>query len=222
MLRYSNLYFTVHSLKVCTLGGGFHSISREPKSPGSVIWRSCGGATKLKTKQRVKEVVDVKKKRKKKVIKFDEMKNAAAGCRGKLGGCLIASTQQTRTTSPPAYAKTNSSCWYSKKTVKNHWRGTKMPQYLWHSLSNCYKQNCCPGMNFQVLQLLTYNLWYLPTAVRTSILAGIAFSTYTNIGWQITSCCQRNVYYLSITETNHPSCFKYSFQAYWRLVKETR
>lgn len=37
VLRYSHLYFTVHSLEVCTLGGGFHSISREPKSPGSVM-----------------------------------------------------------------------------------------------------------------------------------------------------------------------------------------
>lgn len=89
VLRYSKLYFTVHFLKVWMWSGGFHSTSREPRSPGSVIWRSRGGATTLKTEQRVKQNVQVKKTNPKQSWKlsvwyFDmNCWNAAAGCGGK-------------------------------------------------------------------------------------------------------------------------------------------
>lgn len=227
VLRYSNWYFTVHSLKAWTWAGGFHSTSREPRSPGSVIWRSRGGATTLKTKQRVNRVSKWGKQTQSShescwcgmllLLWFVEMQlldveGSAAGCSP---GCLKPSSQQTHTSSAPAHPPKTSFCWCSEKALKDHWKGTQNATF-WHSFSRYFKQNCCLGMTFHVLYLLTFNSWYLPTF--SSLISANMFSTHTNTAWQIKACCQGDLYSLTIIDINHSYCFKYSFQVHYRLL----
>lgn len=139
VLRYSNLYFTVHSLKVCTWGGGFHSTSRGPRSPGSVIWTSRGGATTLKTKQRVKPSVKVKKTNTKQswnlLVWYVGMIcwNAAAGCGGKCcwlqPGVFNTLFSTNNTSSAPAHPTKTSFTGAQRKHSRTIEKAHRMPLF---------------------------------------------------------------------------------------------